>query len=102
MQTFDAQLALTEIPVGQIALPGELHVPSQAQGLVLFAHSTGSSRHRPRNQRVASFLQEIGLATLLFDLLAPDEEPEDTFNVRLRFDIDLLAGRLRTATLWAR
>ena len=102
MQTFDAPLTLTEIPVGQITLHGDLHVPSQAQGLVLFAHSSGSTRHSPRNHRVAGFLHDIGLATLLFDLLGPGEEPADSFNARLRFDIELLAERLRAVTQWAR
>jgi hypothetical protein len=66
-----------EIPAGLIRLEGELSVPPDAKGLVLFAHGSGSSRHSPRNQFVAGVLQRAGLATLLFDLLTSAEEAED-------------------------
>ena len=102
MHTFEDQVTTVTIPAGSVALEGELHVPPRAHGLVLFAHGSGSSRHSPRNQRVAEFLHDVGLATLLFDLLSPDEEPADAFNARLRFDIARLAQRLRLATQWAR
>src|SRR4051812_981637 len=94
MESFEAQLTTTAIPAGRITLHGNLHVPPDPQGLVLFAHVSGSSRHSPRHQRVAEFLHDVSLATLLFDLLSPDEEPSDAFNARLRFDIPLLAQRL--------
>jgi putative phosphoribosyl transferase len=81
-----------------LELPGHLTVPRGAHGLVLFAHGSGSSRHSPRNQFVALRLQEGGLATLLFDLLSPDEALERA-NV---FDVELLAVRLLAATRWAR
>ncbi|MER7370907.1 alpha/beta family hydrolase [Nonomuraea wenchangensis] len=73
---------------------GDLVVPDAAQGLVLFAHGSGSSRHSPRNRYVAGALNEAGLATLLFDLLTPEEEV-DRANV---FDIGLLAERLLERT----
>jgi putative phosphoribosyl transferase len=87
-----------EVPVGDVALGGHLHLPEQVRGVVLFAHGSGSSRLSPRNRFVASVLQRAGLGTLLFDLLTPDEEP-DRANV---FDIPLLAGRLLGATRWVR
>lgn len=102
MHTFEGQVVAVAIPADTIELEGEFHVPPQPRGLVLFAHGSGSSRHSPRNQHVAEFLHGVGLATLLFDLLSPAEEPEGEFNAVLRFDIALLAERLRLATEWAR
>ncbi|MFH1329629.1 MAG: phosphoribosyltransferase, partial [Actinomycetota bacterium] len=81
-----------------VALPGTLSVPPGARGVVLFAHGSGSSRHSPRNAAVAAALQGAGLATLLFDLLTPEEGP-DRAKV---FDIPLLGGRLAAATVWLR
>ena len=78
------------IPLGAVTLDGHLTVPRDATAVVVFAHGSGSSRHSPRNQRVASVLDRAGLATLLFDLLTPNEE-RDRSNV---FDIDLLGHRL--------
>src|SRR5216117_1141855 len=89
-----------QIPSGQVLLEGELLVPVSATGVVLFAHGSGSSRHSPRNQFVARTLRKSGIATLLFDLLTADEEPEDALTGRLRFNIGLLAQRLVTATQW--
>jgi putative phosphoribosyl transferase len=88
------------IPFSGFELPGELIIPEGAPGVVLFAHGSGSSRHSPRNQYVARTLRERGLATLLFDLLTEDEEREERFTGHLRFDIRLLAERLRGATVW--
>jgi putative phosphoribosyl transferase len=85
---------------GGLSLEGDLSVPTNASGIVLFAHGSGSSRHSPRNQFVARALGEGGMATLLFDLLTPEEEENDDRNGRLRFDINLLAGRLVAATRW--
>ena len=76
---------------------GDLAVPVGARGLVLFAHGSGSSRHSPRNRAVAAALRERGLGTLLLDLLTSAEEQADAAGRRLRFDIDLLAGRLVAA-----
>jgi putative phosphoribosyl transferase len=89
------------ISSGAATLPGELAIPENALGLVLFAHGSGSSRHSPRNQFVARTLRESGIATLLFDLLTPDEESEDAATGHLRFDIQLLATRLVAAAQWA-
>ena len=83
-----------EILAGPVRLEGELSVPPDAKGLVLFAHGSGSSRHSPRNQFVAGVLQRGGIATLLFDLLTSTEEAEDEITGHLRFDIGLLAQRL--------
>ncbi len=91
-----------DIPADRVILKGDLHIPGEVRGLVLFAHGSGSSRHSPRNQFVARVLQEAGLATLLFDLLTEPEEQIDGTTARLRFDIDFLAGRLVHATRWIR
>jgi pimeloyl-ACP methyl ester carboxylesterase len=81
-------------------LEGELTIPDGAVAVVAFAHGSGSSRHSPRNRRVAASLHEVSLATLLFDLLEPDEEAQDMRTGRLRFDIPLLGGRLIAAVDW--
>ena len=75
----------------------DLSIPPDAQGLVIFAHGSGSSRLSPRNRAVARHLSEAGLATLLLDLLAPDEEGRRD----LVFDIPFLAARLEAVTRWA-
>ena len=89
-------LAVNEIgiPLAGITLGGELHLPEDAPGIVLFAHGTGSSRHSPRNQYVARVIRQGGLGTLLFDLLTSEEERAEASTGRLRFNIPLLAGRL--------
>ncbi|HET9424714.1 MAG TPA: dienelactone hydrolase family protein [Gemmatimonadaceae bacterium] len=87
------------IPAG-VMLHGDLTAPAGAQGLVVFAHGSGSSRFSPRNQRVAGHLHAGGLATLLFDLLTADEEVVDARTARLRFDIPMLAERLVHVTDW--
>ena len=84
------------IPAGPVLLPGRLVIPADASGLVVFAHGSGSSRHSPRNRSVATELNQSGLGTLLFDLLALEEE-HNRANV---FDIDLLGERLVAVTLW--
>jgi dienelactone hydrolase len=89
-----------QIRIGSILLSGDLNIPDGAQGVVLFAHGSGSGRHSPRNRRVAKVLQEAGLGTLLFDLLTEDEEIIDEQTRHLRFDIGLLANRLIGATDW--
>ncbi len=88
------------IPSGHVSLEGDLCLPGTFSGIVLFAHGSGSSRHSPRNQLVASVIHEAGIGTLLFDLLTPKEESEDIFSRRLRFDISLLTQRLMDATEW--
>ncbi len=89
-----------EVPAKGARLKGDLRIPNEVQGLILFAHGSGSSRHSPRNQYVAEVLQEAGFATLLFDLLTEAEERIDHSTAELRFDIDLLADRLVQATAW--
>jgi putative phosphoribosyl transferase len=79
-------------------LPGDLTIPGQAVAVVVFAHGSGSSRHSPRNVRVADRLHREGLGTVLFDLLT-DAEAEDRQKV---FDIELLARRLGAAVGWVR
>jgi dienelactone hydrolase len=81
-------------------LTGDLTVPPDAKGIVLFAHGSGSSRLSPRNRYVAGALQTAGLATLLIDLLTPEEERLDRITAHLRFDIGLLAERLLDTTDW--
>lgn len=82
---------------GDAELPGELEVPEDAHGVVVFAHGSGSSRFSPRNRAVASSLREFGLGTLLFDLLRPDEEEVDRRSLQYRFDLELLTPRLAAA-----
>jgi pimeloyl-ACP methyl ester carboxylesterase len=83
------------IHIGDIALPGDLALPEAASGLVLFAHGSRSSRHSMRNRGVASTLNRMGLGTLLFDLLALEED----VGMSKRFDITLLGERLKAATV---
>lgn len=80
--------------LGKARLHGDLCVPAAACGLVVFVHGSGSSRHSPRNQSVARCFNEMGLATLLFDLLTKHEQPIDEITRQLRFDIPLLSQRL--------
>lgn len=91
-------MAVRDIPAGDVELEGDLQVPAEPDGLVVFAHGSGSSRHSPRNNAVAETLREAGHATLLFDLLTAEED-EQRDN---RFDIPLLAERLDRVTDWAR
>ena len=88
------------VPAGQVKLEGDLLIPAGARRMVLFAHGSGSSRHSPRNRRVARLLNEARLATLLVDLLTADEEQADRRGGHLRFDIGLLAERLVEAADW--
>src|SRR3712207_2623088 len=90
------------IPAGPVELEGDLSVPEEAGGVVLLAHGSGSGRRSPRNRYVARALGEAGLATLLIDLLTPDEGEADRESGHLRFDVGLLARRLAGATDWLR
>jgi pimeloyl-ACP methyl ester carboxylesterase len=94
----------TEQPVhivmGNVTLDGDLTIPDGPKGIVLFAHGSGSSRKSPRNRYVASVLNKSKFATLLFDLLTPEEEAIDIQTRHLRFDIELLSKRLVGATDW--
>jgi dienelactone hydrolase len=87
-----------KIPADSVKLDGILTIPKNAKGLVIFAHGSGSSRLSPRNRFVAGVLQEGGMGTLLFDLLTAKEDEV----YENRFDIPLLTGRLKAATLWVK
>jgi dienelactone hydrolase len=89
-----------EVAVGQQLLHGDLTLPPSAGGIVLFAHGSGSSRLSPRNRFVARSLNQRGFATLLIDLLTPEEEAVDRTTGHLRFDIQLLARRLSAIVEW--
>jgi len=91
---------LIQIASGPLNLQGDLKVPQPARGVVLFAHGSGSSRHSPRNRYVAEVLNQAGLATLLLDLLTPDEEEVERLTRHLRFNISMLAERLIHASDW--
>jgi putative phosphoribosyl transferase len=88
------------VEAGDVCLEGDLRIPSEPRGMVLFAHGSGSGRHSPRNRHVADVLHQAGLATLLIDLLTPSEEVVDRQTAELRFNIPLLARRLTGATDW--
>ena len=95
-----ANLMSTIVEVGGVPLAADIALPEAANGLVLFAHGSGSSRLSPRNRFVAQVLQSHGLATVLMDLLAPDEEERDRLTGSLRFDIGLLARRVQGVLDW--
>lgn len=88
------------IKLADAQLLGDLLLPDAATGLVVFVHGSGSSRLSPRNQQVASYLGEQGLATLLFDLLTEPEARIDAVTCELRFDIPLLTQRLVAVIDW--
>ena len=100
MPTNDKPEQTVEIPIGSVSLSGELTFPEGVQGIVLFAHGSGSGRNSPRNRYVARVLQNAGLGTLLFDLLTQEEEVVDAQTGHLRFDIVLLSNRLISVTDW--
>ncbi|MEJ2271384.1 MAG: alpha/beta hydrolase [Candidatus Bathyarchaeota archaeon] len=83
-----------------LVLEGNLNIPNEAKGIVVFAHGSGSSRFSPRNRFVAEKLQSYGLATLLLDLLTKEEEQIDLQTREYRFDINLLSKRLDLTTRW--
>jgi putative phosphoribosyl transferase len=103
MRSFDEipEMAV-DIPIGEKRLEGDLALPPDSTGLVIFAHGSGSSRHSVRNRYVAHTLQQHGFATLLVDLLTPEEDAIDRVTARLRFDIPMLADRLVTIVDWMR
>lgn len=85
-----------QIPVDDVTLKGDIGMPDNAKGFIIFSHGSGSSRLSPRNKFVASLLKESGFGTLLFDLLTPHEDQ----NYDMRFNIELLTNRLITVTRW--
>ncbi|MBY0530055.1 MAG: dienelactone hydrolase family protein [Rhabdochlamydiaceae bacterium] len=92
--------AQVDVPIGSKHLEGDLFIPEGANGVVLFAHGSGSSRHSPRNRFVAEVLNKGNLATLLIDLLTKEEGQQDVETAALRFDIGLLTERLEAVTKW--
>jgi putative phosphoribosyl transferase len=89
-----------QVQAGSVQLDGNVYLPENPAGLVVFVHGSGSSRHSPRNQYIAGELQKAGMATLLFDLLTPEEEEVDLRTRHLRFDINLLAERTIDTADW--
>ena len=83
-----------DIPVEKVILKGNVTIPDNPLGLIIFSHGSGSSRLSPRNRFVAEELNRTGFSTLLFDLLTPEED----MDYEQRFDIDLLTVRLRSVT----
>jgi dienelactone hydrolase len=102
MPSLEAQSTAVAIPAERIRLRGRLLSPAGANGVVLFAHGGGSSRHGPRNHRIAEALHDVGLATLLLDFLPETGESAQFFDGRLRNDVALHVDRLRAATQWIR
>ena len=100
MKRHKLQSAEVIVQAGQVPLEGTLAFPEKAEGIVVFAHGSGSSRFSSRNRFVAEFLNQGGLATLLFDLLTAEEHRVDEWTRELRFDIDLLTKRLIGAVDW--
>ena len=99
-KNWDGNQSEVVFDVEGVAVEGTLVVPTDAQGVVLFAHGSGSSRYSPRNRYVAQLLHSQGIGTLLFDLLTRQEELADQRSGELRFDIPFLARRLVGATRW--
>jgi putative phosphoribosyl transferase len=94
------QRVATDVPLGEIELTADVVLPDRAQGLVLFVHGSGSSRHSPRNRHVAQILNQGAIATILIDLLTGEEEEVDMRTAELRFDIPLLGRRVAGITDW--
>ena len=90
-----------QIDLPGAVLSGDLTIPEEASGLVIFAHGSGSSRHSPRNRFVAQRINAQGLGTLLVDLLTAEEEEADEVTREMRFDIGLLARRVAQVVAWA-
>jgi putative phosphoribosyl transferase len=92
---------LVRVDVESVPLEGQLIMPAEPRGIVLFAHGSGSSRHSPRNKLVARALREdVGVGTLLIDLLSAAEDALDARTAKLRFDVELLAGRVGGICDW--
>jgi dienelactone hydrolase len=102
MSAGPATVLSVTIPTGDAVLAGDLLVPDGAGAIVVFAHGSGSGRHSPRNRQVAATLEEAGMATLLLDLLTPEEDELDRLTGVHRFDIALLARRVIATVDWVR
>ena len=101
MTDTSSSAAEVRIASGPAWLTGDLQVPGSLRGVVLFAHGSGSGRHSARNRQVAQRFRQLGVATLLFDLLTDGEQQADDATRRHRFDIPLLARRMQDASDWA-
>ena len=99
-RVLSARETTVTVPAGAVTVEGSFAMPEGADGIILVAHGSGSSRHSPRNRYVAEELRFGGFGTLLLDLLTPEEEAVDERTRELRFDIELLAGRLVAAMRW--
>jgi putative phosphoribosyl transferase len=99
-ETLERASNAVAIPIEGAELEATLAVPERADGVVVFAHGSGSGRHSPRNRFVAEQLVRAGFGTLLLDLLTLAEERYDRETAELRFDIDRLAARLVIAIDW--
>ena len=95
-----AEHVAVKVPIDGIELAADVALPASAQGLVVFAHGSGSSRRSPRNRHVADVLNEGSIGTVLIDLLTAQEEAVDLRTAELRFDIPLLGQRLVAITDW--
>lgn len=91
-----------KIDLSEVVLQGDLTRPPEVKGLVVFVHGSGSSRHSPRNRFVARRINAKGVGTLLMDLLTEEEERADAVTGELRFDIELLSGRVIETVQWIR
>jgi putative phosphoribosyl transferase len=94
------QSRAVRLQAGAVSLHGDLTIPEDAAGVILFAHGSGSSRFSRRNRFVSTELNRGGLATLLIDLLTPAEGQIDQHTAQLRFDIPMLAQRLVASIDW--
>jgi dienelactone hydrolase len=97
----DCDAGLVHVTAGKVTLDGNLLLPDDARGVIVFAHGSGSSRFSSRNRAVARALRTGGLGTLLLDLLTPNEEEADLPTGKFRFDVELLAERVTDAVHWA-
>lgn len=102
MQSSDRDEGRVSVDADGVSLDGNLLVPKNARGVVVFAHGTGGSRFSSRNRYVAEVLRGGGMGTLLLDLLTHDEERVDDRTAQLRFDIDMLAARIVGTVSWIR
>src|SRR5664279_667490 len=94
------ELVAMKIPLSEIELAADITAPHRANGLVLFAHGSGTSRHSPRNRHVADVLNRGAIGTVLLDPLTEEEEAIDVRTSTLRFDIPLLGSRVAAITDW--
>lgn len=98
----EATMTPIQVPAGTELLQGDLGIPPDPHGVVVFAHGSGSSRHSPRNKYVARALERRSLATVLIDLLTIEEEAIDDRTAQYRFDLRMLADRLVAVVDWLR